>query len=289
MISLDEVTICAADCVTPELALLAIKKSLEKCRFAEAILFTDADSFNDEIVKCVRIEKMRSIDDYSWFMLKELHKFIKTKYVLVVQWDGYVVNPDLWQPCFNNFDYIGAKWFWYEDDMKIGNGGFSLRSAKLLKIMASNDFPFIPHQPEDRLIGRTYRERLVKEFGINFAPEKIADEFSYEVSPPSSPTFGFHGFFNIWRHIEGQELKELSEKLPTRIYLSTAFRELLILCLINRKLNSFKILFVEFVKRTTIKSFLKFTFRLARILGLLAIKSEALTSKRGLIRFSGRT
>ena len=35
-------------------------------------------------------------------------------------------------PPFSHCDYIGAQWFWHNDGMRVGNGGFSLRSRKLL-------------------------------------------------------------------------------------------------------------------------------------------------------------
>jgi hypothetical protein len=43
------------------------------------------------------------------------------------------VNPAAWDPEFLDWDYIGAKWFWAEAGKRVGNGGFSLRSYKLLE------------------------------------------------------------------------------------------------------------------------------------------------------------
>ena len=57
----------------------------------------------------------------------DLYKHINTDFCLVVQYDGKVSDPDLWNDDFLNYDYIGAAW----TDGYVGNGGFTLRSKKL--------------------------------------------------------------------------------------------------------------------------------------------------------------
>lgn len=87
-------------------------------------------------------------------MIKELNKYIETSYVLIIQYDGFILNPDAWTDEFLEYDYIGAPW-WYTDDCNVGNGGFSLRSKKLLEILANDDSILETH-PEDHHICRTY-------------------------------------------------------------------------------------------------------------------------------------
>jgi hypothetical protein len=161
--SLDNVTICAIDCANPKLAIDAINKSIQECDFKEAIIFTDAKE-GAEKIKLIEIEKINNKDDYSNFILKELHNHIQTPYVLVVQWDGYVIDGRQWNSKFLDYDYIGAKWHWHKDGMNIGNGGFSIRSKKLLEIISRNEFPFISNMNEDDQICRFYRSKLEKEF-----------------------------------------------------------------------------------------------------------------------------
>jgi hypothetical protein len=84
--------------------------------------------------------------------------------VLLVQWDGYVCNPDAWDPAFLDCDYIGAKWFWHNDAMRVGNGGFSLRSRRLLE--ALQDPRIALSVVEDETICRTFRPLLERDYGI---------------------------------------------------------------------------------------------------------------------------
>ena len=105
------VTIIAADCVTPKLAIKAIEFSCKHISFQEAILFTDADIQHDWI-KIVKIDKINSTQEYSKFMINKLPYLINDNvpYILVVQADGFVLNPFLWDDYFLLCDYIGAPW-----------------------------------------------------------------------------------------------------------------------------------------------------------------------------------
>ena len=45
------------------------------------------------------------------------YKYIKTSHVLIVQWDGYIINSKKWDSRFLNFDYIGAPFIPREYDI----------------------------------------------------------------------------------------------------------------------------------------------------------------------------
>ncbi len=225
-LKLPNVTICAADSQVPELASVAIRKSLAQCTFGAALLFTDA-SVEDESFQTVTIERLASRSDYSRFIMKQLCGFIETPYVLIVQWDGYVLDASAWSDEFLDYDLIGAKWPWYDDQMRVGNGGFSLRSRRLLEALRDPRFAYLPNAPEDDLICRTYRPDLEARYGIGFAPESLADRFSYEVGGPEAPTFGFHGLFNMWRHLDGEEMLSIAQTLAPEMYRNSDYVELL--------------------------------------------------------------
>lgn len=136
--------------------------------------------------------KLGSKEAYSKFIIKELHKYIDTDYVLIVQHDGYVKNWQAWTDEFLKYDYIGAPW-WYKDGMNVGNGGFSLRSKKLLKTIA--ELPLTIFHPEDHMICRVHRKELEAR-GLTFAPEELASKFSFEGYSQTghyTNQFGFHG------------------------------------------------------------------------------------------------
>lgn len=232
--TLDDVTICAIDCANPKLAIDAIKKSLRECNFKEAIIFTDTKECTEKI-KLIEIEKINDKDDYSKFILKELHKHIQTPYVLVVQWDGYVIDGRQWDCKYLDYDYIGAKWHWHQDGMNIGNGGFSIRSKKLLEVISKNDFPFMSNMNEDDQICRYYRSKLEKEFFIKFPTEELADKFSYERTLPNVQTFGFHGLFNMWRYLSDDEMIDTANQFNPYIYHSIEYFELVLQYFMMRK------------------------------------------------------
>lgn len=128
-------------------------------------------------------------------MVKDLYKYVDTDYVLIIQSDGYVKNPTAWMDEWLSYDYIGATW-WYNDKFNVGNGGFSLRSRKLLQILAT-DRNIVRTHPEDHHICRTYGRYLTKKCGIRFAPDEVAKKFSIEGYKQKDKTysgqFGFHG------------------------------------------------------------------------------------------------
>lgn len=234
-IDLRDVTLCAVDCVTPELAVRAIEKSLTGCRFGRVLLLTDCLAAPSMSHERVQIEPLRSIHDYSRFMLKGLGAHIHTEFVLIIQWDGFVVDPTSWTDGFRQFDYIGARWDWYSDPYKVGNGGFSWRSRRLLQATAAPTFEVHPDLAEDLQICRLRRDQLTASHGIRFADDQTAGRFSYERSIPDQPTFGFHGLFNLWRHASDAEIHWMMERMQPHAFKSREFIELMLTYWLQRR------------------------------------------------------
>ncbi|MEK7835439.1 MAG: hypothetical protein AAB298_04740, partial [Pseudomonadota bacterium] len=92
-------------------------------------------------------------------------------------------------------------------DHTVGNGGFSLRSKALLQ--ALQDPRVVAADPEDRAICLTHRRYLEEQYGIAFAPNAIAERFSFEHIEPTRPTFGFHGQINITRFVDDEAIRLL--------------------------------------------------------------------------------
>lgn len=194
-LSLPTVTLVCIDCVNYGEAITAIKKSMHQVDFAKVLFFTDIKAYNPKFgFEIVKIDKLNSKEDYSRFMIKELGKYIETDYVLVIQHDGFVLNANVWEDQFLEYDYIGAPWL-ETDGYNVGNGGFSVRSNKLQKALLEDDM-IKPLHPEDSAICRVYRPYLEDKYSIKFAPPEMADKFSFELREPSQPTFGFHGKFH---------------------------------------------------------------------------------------------
>jgi Flp pilus assembly protein TadD len=214
MLELPSVTLCCIDTVNPVLALRALRLSAAGIRFARTLLLTDRP-LDAPGVEVRVIEPFASRAEYSAFVLKSLVRYIDTSFVLLIQWDGYVINPAAWREEFLACDYIGAKWFWHQDAHRVGNGGFSLRSRKLL--VALQDPRIAPDGNEDETIGRRYRPLLEREHGIVFASEALADEFAFEAAYPIGKPFGFHGLYNFCRVVPPAELAELARAFTPAI------------------------------------------------------------------------
>jgi tetratricopeptide (TPR) repeat protein len=217
------ITLCCVDCINHQLAIEALKKSKERCVFDRVIFLTDRD-FSLPDIETIKIPPIRSRQEYSMFVLHELHRYINSDFVLLVQWDGYIINPNAWTNEFLNFDYIGAVWGHHKDGFRVGNGGFSLRSRKLL--LATREIPFDEELAEDEQIGRKYRPLLEEQYQVRFAPESVAEKFSFEATYPTRQPFGFHALFNMWVALTPNEVEEFIHSLPSNVTNSIQFFQL---------------------------------------------------------------
>jgi hypothetical protein len=201
---LNNVTLVIVSSIKMSETIQALKYSMRGIEYKEVLLISDQKPFNlNSKITFRQCLPMKNIDEYSKFMLYELTKYIDTDYALVIQYDGYVLRPQQWQPAFLHYDYIGAPWqkdaYFTTDstNVRVGNGGFSLRSKKLLNIFNELNLPFTDNGTgfynEDGMICNYYRKELERN-GIQFAPVEIASLFSCEVVCPDSYSkpFGFH-------------------------------------------------------------------------------------------------
>ena len=209
-LDLPGVTLACVDTVNHALALRALERSRTDVRFARSVLLTDAlppGLAAPEGVEVETIGRLASRDDYSRFVLKSLRAHVATAHVLLIQWDGYVVNAQAFDPAFLACDYIGAKWYWHDDAMRVGNGGFSLRSRKLLDALQDPHVELV--DAEDVTIGRAFRPLLERDYGIRFASEEIADRFAFEQRSAGAPDRDVFGFVKL----DARVLQRL-EQLP---------------------------------------------------------------------------
>jgi hypothetical protein len=220
-VELPTVTLCAATSTNVDATVAAIASSLEQISFGEVLLLTDSAAV--ETIPEGRVERiapLRSARDYSAFLLDKLADHVRTEHCLVIQWDGFVIDADRWDDRFLDYDYIGAPWPQFSDGHDVGNGGFSLRSRKLLEACRSPGF--VPSHPEDVAIGRMNRDFLERDCGIRFADGATAASFAFERSAPPAPTFGFHGVFNMIPLLGVERFWRIYGSLDDR---ATAFRD----------------------------------------------------------------
>jgi len=230
-LALRDVTLACVDTAHPALALRALARSCSHIDFGRVLLLTDSRPAGIDVASNVEIADsgpIRSRDEYSQFVLKRLVAHIGTPLVLLVQWDGYVVNPEAWDPSFANVDYLGARWFWHDDGHDVGNGGFSLRSKRLLDALQDPRIHLI--EAEDTTIGRSFRALLEHEHGIRFGDARLADRFAFEAAYPVGKPFGFHGLYNFCRIMPPAELAALVPLFTPAILRSQQLAQLLRNC-----------------------------------------------------------
>lgn len=218
MKKLTNVDLVSINCVDAEQSAAAINYCQKFFEFGKSILVTHQDIDADNI-------ELHLIDKLDWYQYNDrvlkLNEHTDNDYVLLIQDDGHIVNPDLWDDKFLEYDYIGAPWpgeeSWItlqhkdQQDLmrevfpknRVGNGGFCLRSRKFLEFSAQ--FDSCNGLGEDSfLCTRKYEEAI--EYGIKFAPLELAVKFAYEnpcieygtpwnerIAFDKSKHFGWHG------------------------------------------------------------------------------------------------
>lgn len=204
---LPDVTLACIDSAYHGLAALALRASVAACRFADALFLSDRDCGVDG-VRFVDVGRIASIQEYSNFMIHRLHEHVRTGHVLVVQYDGFVLDARAWDERFLDYDYIGPA-VRLPDGSAGGIGGFSLRSRKLLQALRDDeeirryDANREPYA-EDIAICCAFRRILETRHGIRFAPAEVADRFAAEAIVPSAANFGFHNLMHLVSLVENR-------------------------------------------------------------------------------------
>jgi hypothetical protein len=248
LLDLSAITLLCVETRDPALAHFAMQKCTQQARFGKMVLITDLAKLSNRLddqasnqeeeqaeeqeedqekkqqvdqqanqkvarlqgVDYVQAPLIKTTKDYSDLLLTGLRQYVAGTHVLIIQWDSFILHPGLWTNEFLQYDYIGAVWP-HHPETPVGNGGFSLRSVKLLEALES---PAITKRhPEDFCICDDNKAILENEFDIRFAPESIAEQFAVERTS-WHPAFGFHGFFNFGKALSLEELGAFLDLLP---------------------------------------------------------------------------
>jgi hypothetical protein len=170
--------------------------------------------------------------EYSWFMLFGLWRVVPTEFALVVQEDGWVLDGANWRDEYLRYDYIGApihlaridtaagegegesavaqvQWQrgfawstpehpWGQGATPVQNGGFSLRSQRLMRALVEHPQIRVQVPPPDFVGGEPLRmqwhnDALLEDVqltgvlrpaleaaGLRFAPNEVARSFAIE-------------------------------------------------------------------------------------------------------------
>ncbi len=194
------------------LAAQALRISLPALPFKEVLIFSDRpDAWGGHPV--ITIPTLRSIEEYHRLITRDVVEHVHSDFVLIIQYDGFVLNADQFSPHFFFYDYIGAPWPQFTEH-EVGNGGFCWRSRKLMEAVAKLDYDDL-RENEDLFICRRMRPTLEAQ-GLRFAPKPIAQHFSVEFPAVPWPTFGFHGIFllpQVYRQAPDFLLEHLNDRV----------------------------------------------------------------------------
>jgi len=214
MTVLENVTLVSVASVRVERVIKALEYSSSKIKFNSVKLLTH-EIINHNDIEIINVPKM-NYEEYNKFIVFDLFKYINTSHALIIQDDGFVVNPEKWNNDFLKYDYIGAPWplpndsFSYRDlygnIVRVGNGGFSLRSKKLLSLAKKLNLEwksYFDYFNEDGFI-TCHNRHFYENSGCVFAPVELASLFSHEIQTPETQNiipFGFHGKNNNYNSL----------------------------------------------------------------------------------------
>ena len=196
------IDLVAVACTKVPETIDAMKKCQEQMQFSRSLLFTHED-VEVEGIEVIKIDQL-DYKGYNEFVAMTLWQHVSSEFALVVQNDGYITDGSLWSEDFLKFDYIGAPWpaqthFTKEgQEVRVGNGGFSLRSRRLLRAPTILGLEFSDMGTgffhEDGFLCVHNRKQL-EEHNIKFAPVEVAAHFSTELQVPETvPSFGKHKY-----------------------------------------------------------------------------------------------
>tara|TARA_R110000822_G_scaffold79097_3_gene189413 strand:+ start:5254 stop:5979 length:726 start_codon:yes stop_codon:yes gene_type:complete len=220
-LKLDNITLLALGSTQIDENLMALKYSTKNIDFG-AVKFISHERPKN-LPGNIQFEKFKDFEnisykEFSYYCIYKLIEHVDTDYMLMIHPDGFIINPDCWTDEFLEWDYIGAPWPVRNDAYidpfgnhhRVGNGGFTLRSKKLLETPANCNVPFEVNEGDfyKHMNAGAYNEdgnicvhnrHIFENNGCKFAPVEIAALFSHETPTPETKLvekpFGFHRYF----------------------------------------------------------------------------------------------
>jgi hypothetical protein len=188
MKKLKDVTLIATDGLNPERTTCVMGHCQTMFDFADSVLIDTPKTYEDA---------MRCEIEGLWY-------HIKTSHALFVSHDGWIINPELWDDCWLEYDMIGAPWpKSFGSGNRVGNTGFSLRSRRFLEASA-RAMSLWEGQPGDVFQCKTLHRPMVN-LGMKYASVELAAGFSWENNIEEGwggpESFGFHDHKEEFIHL----------------------------------------------------------------------------------------
>ena len=94
MRELPQVTLIGVDCVDVERLLHAADICQRSLRFGQVRLLSSIPHPHPSVVP---IAPITSREAYSSFLVKRINRYVGTPFALIIQYDGFILNPDAWR------------------------------------------------------------------------------------------------------------------------------------------------------------------------------------------------
>jgi hypothetical protein len=211
MINLPDVTMLAICCDNRvEGTIKALEYSCREIDFGAIKFISDKkpDKLPDYITweECTPIKSTYDFDVYS---VEHMWKHLKTSHALYCQDHGFVINPQCWTDEFLEFSFLGSPWpirpefisVSTGEMVRVGNGGFSLRSKELLELPHKLGLHVVydrGYSSDDGLVNSYFR-KIFRDNGIKYAPVELAAKFAFEnlvAENVGVESLGFHRYRN---------------------------------------------------------------------------------------------
>jgi hypothetical protein len=200
MLELKNITLVAVTSVKIDSHVKALEYSCRGIKFGDVKILSDIKpNYLPNYIKHEYIDKLThpigenlggGKDQWNYFMVYKLGKHIDTDYAIIIHDDGFVVNPESWNPDFLNYDYIGSPWFLPSDNfsyrdingeiIRVGNS-VGLRSKRLMDLPLKIDLEwksFHNYWNEDGFISVNNRHIFIQH-GMRFPDLDVGKSFSH--------------------------------------------------------------------------------------------------------------
>jgi hypothetical protein len=133
----------------------------------------------------------------------------------------------------------------------MGNGGFSLRSRRLIDACRDTEVKLggFAGQNEDIAICVEHRKLLQDKYNIQYAPPEVARQFGVENEWLGRKTFGFHGMWNAPRFLPESDIKYIINNMPMRFWKDVSKVQPFVNVLVEQGLNNLVPLCIEKLNR----------------------------------------
>lgn len=175
----------------------------------------------EPVVSSINVQKAYS-KNQNECLVKEVPNFITCDHCISIHWDGFIVQPYLWEEKWLEYDWIGCPWSLTNlpnPKWRVGSGGFMMFSRQMAKAWGS-----ICNIEEnfDWQVGALYRDQF-EALGLTYAPLEEAAKFGKECDLEDFPieegeSFGFHGFGENPGFAISEKAKEHRKQYRTKIY-----------------------------------------------------------------------